>query len=95
MNTAVSIFELGPPAPNFKMAPRRKSVGTLRGSLNGILDRENNYLRSLSDYQARVRRRESIRNCKTTVVSELSKLRERFHLLPVACLVTSLDRDFM
>ncbi|XP_076242213.1 rhotekin-2 [Calliopsis andreniformis] len=55
------------------MAPRRKSIGTLRGSLNGILDKENNYLRSLSDYQARVRRRESIRNCKNIAEHDLEK----------------------
>lgn len=52
------------------MAPRRKSIGSLRGSLNDSLDKENNYLRSLSDYQARVRRRESIRNCKNVAVSK-------------------------
>ncbi|XP_076166547.1 rhotekin-2 isoform X2 [Ptiloglossa arizonensis] len=54
------------------MAPRRKSIGTVRG-LNGVLDKENNYLRSLSDYQARVRRRESIRNCKNTVEYDLER----------------------
>ncbi|XP_076630949.1 rhotekin isoform X1 [Colletes latitarsis] len=54
------------------MAPRRKSVGTVRG-LNGVLDKENNYLRSLSDYQARVRRRESIRNCKNAAEYDLKQ----------------------
>ncbi|CAL7938090.1 unnamed protein product [Xylocopa violacea] len=55
------------------MAPRRKSIGTLRGSLNSILDKENNYLRSLSDYQTRVRRRESIRNCKNIAEYDLEQ----------------------
>lgn len=50
------------------MAPRRKSIGTIRGSFSNKLDKENNYLRSLSDYQARVRRRESIRNYKNVAV---------------------------
>ena len=55
------------------MAPRRKSIGAFRGSLNGILDKENSYLRSLSDYQARVRRRESIRNCKNRAEFDLER----------------------
>ncbi|KAG6800779.1 rhotekin-2 [Apis mellifera caucasica] len=55
------------------MAPRRKSIGSLRGSLNDSLDKENNYLRSLSDYQARVRRRESIRNYKNVAEYDLEQ----------------------
>nr|XP_034193746.1 rhotekin-2-like [Osmia lignaria] len=55
------------------MAPRRKSIKALRGSLNNILDKENDYLRSLSDYQTRVRRRESIRNCKNIPEYDLQR----------------------
>ncbi|XP_031842481.1 rhotekin isoform X2 [Nomia melanderi] len=55
------------------MAPRRKSIGTIRGSFSNNLDKENNYLRSLSDYQARVRRRESIRNCKNVAEHDLER----------------------
>ena len=52
------------------MAPRRKSVGLLRAPLTDSLDKENNYLRSLNDFQARIRRRESIRNYKNIAVSK-------------------------
>ncbi|CAK9824863.1 Rtkn2 [Anthophora retusa] len=55
------------------MAPRRRSIGGLRGSSSTVLDKENNYLRSLSDYQARVRRRESIRNCKNVAEYDLKR----------------------
>ncbi|KZC06001.1 PREDICTED: rhotekin-like isoform X2 [Dufourea novaeangliae] len=55
------------------MAPHRKSSGTIRGSLNETFDKENNYLRSLSDYQARVRRRESIRNCRNVGEYDLER----------------------
>ncbi|XP_076651624.1 rhotekin isoform X2 [Halictus rubicundus] len=55
------------------MAPRRKSIGTIRGCFSDTLDKENNYLRSLSDYQARVRRRDSIRNCKNIADHDLER----------------------
>ncbi|XP_033322374.2 rhotekin-2 [Megalopta genalis] len=55
------------------MAPRRKSIGTIRGCFSNTLDKENNYLRSLSDYQARVRRRDSIRNFKNIAVHDLER----------------------
>ncbi|XP_076295034.1 rhotekin-2 [Lasioglossum baleicum] len=55
------------------MAPRRKSIGTIRGCFNDTLDKENKYLRSLSDYQARVRRRDSIRNCKNIAEHDLRR----------------------
>ncbi|KOC59123.1 Rhotekin-2 [Habropoda laboriosa] len=55
------------------MAPRKKSIGGLRGSTSNVSDKENNYLRSLSDYQARVRRRESIRNCKNVAEYDLRR----------------------
>ncbi|XP_078033502.1 rhotekin-2 [Augochlora pura] len=55
------------------MAPRRKSIGTIRGCFRNTLDKENNYLRSLSDYQARVRRRDSIRNFKNIAEHDLER----------------------
>ncbi|XP_050484711.1 rhotekin-like isoform X1 [Bombus huntii] len=55
------------------MAPRRKSIGSLRVPLTDSLNKENNYLRSLSDFQARVRRRESIRNYKNVAEYDLEQ----------------------
>ncbi|XP_012153250.1 rhotekin-2 isoform X3 [Megachile rotundata] len=55
------------------MAPHRKSIKALQRSSNSTLDKENNYLRSLSDYQARVRRRESIRNYKNVAQYDLER----------------------
>ncbi|KAK9308913.1 hypothetical protein QLX08_001320 [Tetragonisca angustula] len=55
------------------MAPRRKSVGLLRAPLTDSLDKENNYLRSLNDFQARIRRRESIRNYKNIAEYDLDQ----------------------
>lgn len=50
------------------MAPRQKSVKNLSGICDEIL-KENNYLRCLSDYQSRVRRRDTLRNKKPKAVS--------------------------
>lgn len=51
------------------MAPRRKSL-TLRKPLTSAnSDKENVYLHNLSDYHAKVRRRESLRSAKYLKVS--------------------------
>lgn len=52
-----------------KMAPRKKSVRSPRASLSSVFDKENSYLRGWSDYQTRVRRRDTIRNGRTRAVS--------------------------
>lgn len=68
------------------MAPRRKSIGSLRVPLTDNLNKENNYLRSLSDFQARVRRRESIRNYKNVAVSKYSII-YRILLFTIRCVL--------
>lgn len=48
------------------MAPLKKSV--LSKSLPKIKDKENSFKRGLSDFQVRVRRRESLRNLRVIKV---------------------------
>lgn len=48
------------------MAPLKKSV--LSKSLPKIKDKENHFKRGLSDFQVRVRRRESLRNLRVIKV---------------------------
>lgn len=50
------------------MAPRRKCVKNVSG-INEETLKENNYLRFLSDYHCRVRRRDTLRNKKSRPVS--------------------------
>ncbi|OAD51908.1 Rhotekin-2, partial [Eufriesea mexicana] len=55
------------------MAPRKKNGTLRRGLSSNSSEEEHNYLRSLNDYQARVRRRESIRNCKNVAEYDLEQ----------------------
>ena len=51
------------------MAPRRKSEKVSCKALTNTYEKENRYLRGLSDYQTKVRRRETLRNARNLAVS--------------------------
>lgn len=66
----ICITDYGQRTPlELKMAPRRKSVKVARKSLINNYEKDNSYLRGLSDYQTKVRRRETLRNARSLAVS--------------------------
>ncbi|XP_046743720.1 rhotekin-like isoform X2 [Diprion similis] len=55
------------------MAPRKKVVNASRKPIISAYDKENTYLRGLSDYQCKVRRRETLRSAKSQAEYDLEQ----------------------